>query len=198
MRKEYVYVLAGVCVLLSACGKSDSGNAAIGIAETAREYEMLSYEAFRERTGSEAELYHGDRFIGEIPDSSLCVIYRGEYDEDLAGAVLAEDDMPIRIQGPLSALLVGMQEEMSLAEFAKALSGNGAAEAAYELLEGGGTAYYVGNAYAQMRFDSDRDGEYDRLLSISLDDESTREAVGPESVAWLEISDSGVPPACPA
>lgn len=63
---------------------------------------------------------------------------------------------------------------------------DGAAEAVFERLEGAGTAYYVGNDYVQIQFDSDRDGEYDRLLLISMD-EVTEETVGPESLAWLEM-----------
>ncbi len=182
---NWIPAVLGTCALLSACGQNDGGKAAIGIAETAREYEMMPYGTFRERTGNEAEFYHGVRFIGEIPDSSLCVVYGGRYDEDIAGAVLAEDDLPIRIQGELGALMDGMEEEMPLAEFAAALSPDGAAEAVFELLEGGGTAYYVGNEYAQIQFDSDRNGEYDRLLLISLD-ESMEEIADPKSTAWLE------------
>ena len=186
MRKKWTPVLMSVCILLSACGQNVSGKTGIGIAETAEGYEKMPYEEFKRQTGNEAEFYHGDRFIVEIPDSSLCVIYRGEYDEDVAGAVLADDDMPIRIQGPLGALMDGVKEELSLTEFSEALSVDGAAETVFEVLEGGGTAYYVGNEYVQIQFDSDKNGEYDRLLFISLD-ESIEETVDPESVAWLEI-----------
>ncbi|MCM1242203.1 MAG: hypothetical protein NC314_05130 [Roseburia sp.] len=56
----------------------------IHIAEVAEDY-----HEFKEQTGKEAEFYHGDRFIGEIPDSSLYIIYVGEYDEDTAGTVLS-------------------------------------------------------------------------------------------------------------
>lgn len=167
-------------------GQNDGEKTAISITETAKKYEAISYEAFKERTGNEAEFYHGDRFIGEIPDSSFCVIYIGEYDEDAAGTVLADDAMPIRLQGPLGVLMDGVNEEMSLTEFSEALSADGAAEAVFELLEGGGTAYYIGNEYVQIQFDSDKNGEYDRLLLISLD-ESIERTVDPESIAWLEI-----------
>lgn len=184
MREKWILVLMGVFVLLSACGQNDSKK--ISIAETAKEYETLPYEEFKGRTGNEAEFYHGTRFSGEIPDSSLCVIYEGEYDEDAAGAVLADEAVPIRIQGPLGALMNGMKEEMSLAEFPGYLSADGAAEAVFELLEGGCTAYYVGNKYVQIQFDSDKNGEYDRLLLISLD-ESTEGTIDPGSIAWLEI-----------
>lgn len=187
MRKKWIPALMGVCVLLSACGQNEnnSGKTVISIAKTAEEYGAMPYGEFKERTGNEAEFYHGGRFIVEIPDSSLSVIYIGEYDEDVTGAVLADDDMPTRIQGVLGTLMDGIKEEMSIMELADALSANGATEAAYELLKGAGTAYYVGNKYVQIQFDSDRNGEYDRQLLISLD-ESAEETVNPKSVAWLE------------
>lgn len=187
MHGKWIPSVIGVCVLLSACGSNDSGKTMIGVAETAKKYETLSYEQFKERTGNEAEFYHATLFSGEIPDSSLCVIYGGEYDEDIEGPVLSDDAMPIRIQGALGALMDGVEEEISLAEFAEALSAKGAAEADFELLEGGGTAYYVGDQYAYIEFDSDQNGEYDSLLLISLD-ESAGETVDPESMAWLEMN----------
>lgn len=186
MRKKWISVLMGVCALLSACGQNDSEKTAIGITETAKAYETMPYEEFKRRTGNEAEFYHATRFIGEIPDSSLCVIYEGNYGEEAAGAVLEDDDMPGRIEGPLGALMDGIKGEMSLTELTEALSADGAAEAVFYLLEGGGTAYYVGEQYVLIQFDSDKNGEYDRSLSISLD-ESSGETVDPESIAWLEI-----------
>ncbi|MDE6663668.1 MAG: hypothetical protein K2K46_10055 [Lachnospiraceae bacterium] len=187
MRKKWIPALLGVCILLSACNQNEniSGKTEISIAKTAEEYGAMPYGEYKERTGNEAEFYHGERFIAEIPDSSLCIIYIGEYDEDVAGAVLSDDDMPTRIQGSLGTLMDGIKEEMSIIELTDALSAKGAAEAAYELLEGAGTAYYVGNKYVQIQFDSDRNGEYDRQLLISMD-ESAEGNVNPESVAWLE------------
>lgn len=184
--KKWIPALFAVCVPLSACSQDDGGKAAIDVTKSVKAYETMSYGEFKEQTGNEAESYHGDRFAGEIPDSSVYVIYSGEYDEETAAAVLADDDMPIRLQGPLGDLLVGIEEEMTLTEFTDALSADGAAEAASELLEGGGTAYYVGNKYAEIKYDSDKDGEYDRRLSISLD-ESEGEMIGSDSIAWLEI-----------
>ncbi len=186
MWRKWISVLTVVLILLSACGQNDRGKTVISIAKTAEEYGTISYRKFKERTGTEAEFYHGDRFIGEIPDSSLCIIYAGEYDEDVAGAVLSDDDMPIRIQGSLGDLLDGITAEMSVAELSEALSVNDAAKASYELSEGGGTAYYVGNKYVQIKFDSDRNGEYDRQLLISLD-EAEEEMLNTENAAWLEI-----------
>lgn len=188
MRGKGIPVLLAACVLLSACGQSRSNKTVIDITETVKEYETMPYEKFKGQTGNEAEFYHGDRFIGEIPDSSLSVIYIGKYSEDVTAAVLTDGDMPIRIQGPLGVLMDGIKEEQPLTEFVEALPGNDATKAVYELLEGGGTAYYIGNEYVRIQFDGDKDGEYDRLLLISLD-ESVRktETVGPESIAWLEL-----------
>ncbi len=187
MRKKWIPALMGICILLSACGQNEknSEKTVISIAETAEEYEVMTYGEFKERTGNEAEFYHGGLLIAEIPDSSLCVIYVGEYDEETAETVLSDEDMPIRIQGALGTLMDGIKEEMSIVELSGALSENGAAEAAYDLLEGAGTAYYIGDEYVQIQFDSDGNGEYDSLLLISLD-ESGEETVNPESAAWLE------------
>lgn len=186
MLKRWISVLAGLCLMLSACGNNGNNEIQIGPSETAREYATLSYGEFKERTGMEAEFYHADRFMGEIPGSSLCIIYEGEYDEDLAGPVLSDDDRPIRLQGALGALMDGIDEEMPVTELTAALSEGGAVKAVCELLDGADSAYYVGDRYADIPFDSDRDGEYDSRLLISLDD-ATEEKVNSESTAWLEL-----------
>jgi len=186
MRKKWIAVLTSAFVLLTACGRGGGEKNTVSIADTVKAYETISYKEFQEQTGGEAEFYHGTRFIGEIPDSAISVIYEGAYDEEAAGAVLSDDAVPIRLQGPLGALLDGVKEEMPLSEFTDAMSANGAANAVFERLEGAGTAYYVGNDYVQIQFDGDRDGEYDRRLLISMD-EAAEETVGQESDAWLEM-----------
>ncbi len=185
MLKKWILVLTGLCLILSACGDNGDVTAQIGLSKTVRDYEAMSYGEFRERTGKEAEFYHADRFIVEIPDSSLCIIYTGKYDEDMAGYTLSDDDVPIRMEGTLGALLEGIGREMSVTELTAALS-EGGAEAVCELSEGAGTAYYVGDRYADIQFDSDRDGEYDCRLLISLENAGD-EHVDSESTAWLEI-----------
>lgn len=117
MHKKRTALLTGVCILLTACGQSD-GETAVGIAGTAKAYETISYQEYKEQTGKEAEFYHATRFMGEIADSSIGVIFEGTYDEETAGAVLADDAVPIRLQGPLGALMDGIGESMSLAELA--------------------------------------------------------------------------------
>lgn len=187
MRKVYVcFVVTGILLLCGACENNGNAAAQISLSETVRDYATMSYGEFRERTGKEAELYHADRFIGEIPDSSLCIVYTGKYDEDLAGYTLSDDDVPIRMEGALGALLEGIDGEMPATELAAALS-EGGAEAVCELSEGAGTAYYVGDRYADIQFDSDRDGAYDSRLLISLDD-AAEEEVDADSAAWLEMT----------
>ena len=132
------------------------------------------------------EFYHGNLFIGESTDFSVSVVYNGEYNEDTGEAVLSDKAVPIRLQGTLGALMNGINEEMTLEEITENLSFENNKKADIEISEGGGTAYYVGNDYVQIRFDSDEDGEYDRKLLIVYD-KSEVETVGSESVAWLEI-----------
>ena len=148
------------CIVLSACSQNTNDKTKAGLSEHAKKYESMSYEEYRQETGNEAEFYHGNLFIGEIPESSLCVIY--------------------------PELIDGFEKETSFTEFAKSLSPDGGKEAGYELLEGGGTAYYVGNSYLLLQFDSNQDGIHDRQLSICMDD-SKGGAIAPESTAWLEI-----------
>ncbi len=167
-------------------GKNGSSEASVRLSETVRGYETLSYGAFQERTGKEAESYHADLFIGEIPDSSLCIVYEGKYDEELGGPVLSDDDRPVRLQGTLGALLDGMDGKMSVTDLTAALSEGGAAGAVCELLDGAGTAYYVGDRYADIQFDSDRDGACDSRLLIALEN-AGEEDVGSESTAWFEM-----------
>lgn len=183
MMKKQILLLAGVCMLLSAC--SQNKNTEVSLTENAKKYESMSYGEYKLETGNEAEFYHGNLFTGEIPESSLCAVYPGEYEEETAGSVLADDSVPVRLQGELADLLNGIEKEVSLTELAESLSFDGGEKARYEILEGGGTAYYVGNIYALIQFDSDKDGEYDRQLSISMD-QAEDETVDSESATWLE------------
>ena len=72
-----------ICVLLSACGKNEREQTIIGITGVLKEYESLPYGEFKKQTGREAELYHTTLFCAEIPDSSIDIIYNGEYDRNL-------------------------------------------------------------------------------------------------------------------
>ena len=47
MHGKWIPSVICVCVLLSACGSNDSGKTMIGVAETAKEYETISYEKFK-------------------------------------------------------------------------------------------------------------------------------------------------------
>lgn len=183
-RKWIVPALLVLCILSSSCGRNNVQKSTFPLSDMALSYEAMPYGEYKEKTGAEAEVYHADRFIGEIPDSALSVVYLGAYDEELGGAALPDEAMPLRLEGSLGALLPDMKEELPLEKFAESLSADG--KSAFELLEGAGTAYYVGDRFLQIHFDSDKDGTDDRLLSVSLD-ESTDGTVKPESAAWLEL-----------
>lgn len=187
IRKSLLFgLMLGIITALSACGNAPN-KSVVSISDAAKEYEFMSYKEFKEQTGNEAEFYHGDLFIGESADFSVCVVYSGEYNEDTGEAVLSDEAVPIRLQGTLGALMNGIiNGEMTLEEITENLSFENNKKADIEISEGGGTAYYVGNDYVQIRFDSDEDGEYDRKLLIVYD-KSEVETVGSESVAWLEI-----------
>lgn len=58
----------------------------------------------------------------------------------IAGSVLLDDSVPVRLQGTLDDLINGLEKETSLTELAESLSMDGAKKASYEILEGGGTA----------------------------------------------------------
>lgn len=118
MHKKRIAILTGVCILLTACGRGGGEKSTISIADTVKAYETISYQKFQTQTGKEAEFYHATRFMGEIPDLSICVIFEGTYDQETAGTVLADDAVPIRLQGPLGALMNGIGETMSLTELA--------------------------------------------------------------------------------
>ena len=133
-----VWLLSGAMIVLSACSQNTNDKTKAGLSEHAKKYESMSYEEYRQETGNEAEFYHGNLFIGEIPESSLCVIYPGEYKEEIAASVLSNDSVPVRLQGRLDELIDGFEKETSFTEFAKSLSPDGGKEAGYELLEGGG------------------------------------------------------------
>ena len=186
MKRKWIFTLICTGIVLSACSQNTNDKTKAGLSEHAKKYESMSYEEYRQETGNEAEFYHGNLFIGEIPESTLCVIYPGEYKEEIAASVLSNDSVPVRLQGRLDELIDGFEKETSFTEFAKSLSPDGGKEAGYELLEGGGTAYYVGNSYLLLQFDSNQDGIHDRQLSICMDD-SKGGAIAPESTAWLEI-----------
>lgn len=186
IRKSLLFGLTlGIITALSACGNG-SKKSAVSMSDTAKEYEFMSYKEFKEQTGNDVEFYHGNLFIGESTDFSVSVVYNGEYNEDTGEAVLSDEAVPIRLQGTLGALMNGINGEMTLEEITENLSFENNKKADIEISEGGGTAYYVGNDYVQIRFDSDEDGEYDRKLLIVYD-KSEVETVGSESVAWLEI-----------
>lgn len=110
MHKKRIAILTGVCILLTACGRGGGEKSTISIADTVKAYETISYQKFQTQTGKEAEFYHATRFMGEIPDLSICVIFEGTYDEETAGTVLADDAATAvfeRLEGAGTAYYVG-------------------------------------------------------------------------------------------
>lgn len=110
MHKKRIAILTGVCILLTACGRGGGEKSTVSIADTVKAYETISYQKFQTQTGKEAEFYHATRFMGEIPDLSICVIFEGTYDEETAGTVLADDAATAvfeRLEGAGTAYYVG-------------------------------------------------------------------------------------------
>lgn len=110
MHKKRIAILTGVCILLTACGRGGGEKSTISIADTVKAYETISFQEFQAQTGKEAEFYHATRFMGEIPDLSICVIFEGTYDEETAGTVLADGAATAvfeRLEGAGTAYYVG-------------------------------------------------------------------------------------------
>lgn len=110
MHKKRIAILTGVCILLTACGRGGGEKSTVSIADTVKAYETISYQKFQTQTGKEAEFYHATRFMGEIPDLSICVIFEGTYDEETAGTVLADGAATAvfeRLEGAGTAYYVG-------------------------------------------------------------------------------------------
>ncbi len=172
-----------LCLALSACGQK--GNPAdTPVSQTVERYKNLTYGEYKENTKKEAEFYHGTRFIGEIPDSAISIIYEGEYDEESAGAVLKDSAVPLRFQGELRDLVEEIEEPTTVEKLVRVLSPEKSAEAVCETLKGSGTAYTVGDDYVQIQFDRDKDKVLDTMIEISLDGPEAA-SVSPEKEAWL-------------
>ncbi len=183
VRKVCIAGLLLLCLALSACGqKGNTGDAVVS--QTVEKYRNMTYGEYKQNTKREAEFYHGTRFIEEIPDSAISIIYEGEYDEELAGAVLKDHAIPLRLQGELKNLINGIKEPMTVEKLVQVLSPEKSAEAVCETLKGSGTAYTVGDDYVQIQFDRDKDKVLDTMIEISLDGPEAA-SVSPENEAWL-------------
>lgn len=154
------------------------------------QYLDMTYGQFKEQTGRVAEFYHANYFSASVPDIEADVVFIGEYDKELIGPVLLDDDKSVRIEGNLSTIISGITEKMYCAEFASALEGT------YDILtanvsEGAGTAYYVADNYIDISVDIDGDHVEDAWLQAALDETGS---VSPDSYTWLVSLDARTGP----
>lgn len=182
-QKSCAVMLAAVLGMLSGCaGAKDAAAPAVTIAPGIGAYENMTWQEFLEQTGQEAEFYHATFYSAKLPDSELSAVFSGEYDEELAGAVLQDDSRCVRLEGPLAYLLTDVDDELEAEKLAEGLAWSQGEVLDCTYAEGAGTAYYVADKYAVIRFDSNGDGSKDAVLEISLDQTTT---IGPDSYAWL-------------
>ena len=109
-------------------------------------------------------------------------IFLGEgWDDENAMSVLREEDRVIRVEGRLDEILDETIEESSLTEFVnKSMWENRLVD--YRIQEGAGTAYYVADRFAIIKYDLNGDGVTDRELQIALDNADN---ISPDAYCWL-------------
>lgn len=143
----------------------------------------ISYAQFREQVGTEAEFYHGIFFQAPVPEKNANVVFQGNYDDEIAGAVLSDEDKAFRVESRLDHIISGISTEMTVAEFKETLDlYAGFAHEVYPDVQEGLTAYYVAYHYVDMRIDSSGDGSLDIQLSIALDES---DHITPDAPAWI-------------
>lgn len=154
----------------------------ITLKEEIRTYKNITYGEFKEKYGDIAEFYHADRFLADIPKSSIMLeFFASSYDENFVYQLSDEDTCGI-VHGLLMDMADGIYEEMSVKEFAKALTWNEDVPTKYAIEEGAGTAYYIADIYAVFEFDSDGDAVYDTKLLVCMDES---DGVEPEAITWV-------------
>lgn len=178
------FMLTAAAGVLSGCSEAGAASAApvVSIVPELIKYEGITYRDFLQQTDQEAELYHASFFIASIPETEIDIIFEGEYDTDLAGAVLTDDSKCVRLEGTLASLLTGIAGEMEPEDFAADIAWKKDTVPEYDVAEGGGTVYYVADRYMVINFDSDGDDTKDAVLEISL---NQSEKISPDSYAWL-------------
>lgn len=201
--KKYISILLSIfCILaLAGCEKilnieSETSNEVITNSENLEktstpkltlnqellQYKEMTYQQFKEQTNTEAELYHANFYIATIPEMTIDAIFTAEeYDEELAIAVLSENDKIIRFQGKSGNIFPDLKEEMALENLVAKLDWNDIVPE-YTIEEGAGTAYYVADHYTNIWIDSNGDSCNDLLLQIALD---RSETIYPDSYMWL-------------
>jgi len=195
MKKRYQLILLYISTLflLNACTNqtmqeksvvevSKTEKAEICLKEETVTYKNMTYGEWKEKYGDTAEFYHADRFLAEVPDSSIMLeFFASSYDENLV-YYLDDGDTCGIVHGLLMDLVDGIYEEMSVKEFAQALTWNKDVPTMYEIEEGAGTAYYIADIYAVFEFDSDGDAVYDTKLLVCMDES---DGVEPEAITWV-------------
>ena len=139
------------------------------------DYKAISYREYQKLTGYDAEFYHALYYIGELPKTELSIVFEGDYDEDLAGAVLAEDAKAIRIQVRLSELFGDDTKQLSESELLKKISENYGNVISIDYREGAGTAYYVGDYYAHIAVAADTDDNRNTVFEIAVENQTKNE-----------------------
>lgn len=176
-----VLISMAACVVVAICfltePKSDFSIA---------DYKAISYREYQKLTGYDAEFYHALYYIGELPKTELSIVFEGDYDEDLAGAVLAEDAKAIRIQGRLSELFGDDTKQLSESELLKKISENYGNVISIDYREGAGTAYYVGDYYAHIAVAADTDDNRNTVFEIAVENQTKNEKIfSGSSSFWL-------------
>lgn len=201
--KKYISILLSIFCILTLVGcektfniESETSNGEISNSENLEktsapkltlnqkllQYKEMTYRQFKEQTNIEAEFYHANFYIATIPEMTIDAIFTAEeYDEELAIAVLSENDKIIRFQGKAGNIFPELKEEMALENLVAKLAWNDIAPE-YTIEEGAGTAYYVADQYTNIWIDSDGDSCNDLLLQIALDQSET---IYPDSYMWL-------------
>ena len=160
--KRWISLL--LCLLLVGCAENVELSLSEAVLEqrgkTSKDYEL------------NFELLHADFYSAQLENGLTVVLAADDCTNSLG------DKSPIhRLEGKLNQLLDGMDQTMSLRDFSSALP-----EAVAGVEIGAGTAYYVSDQYAIIRFDSDGNGTQDIRLNIALNQD---ENIEPDAAAWL-------------
>lgn len=195
MKKRYQLILLYISALflLTACTNqtmqeksaakvSQTEQPEVCLKEETVTYKHMTYGEWKDKYGDTAEFYHADRFLADVPDSSIMLEFFAEsYDENFVYQ-LTDDDTCGIVHGLLMDLVDGIYEEMPVKEFAQALTWNEEVPTLYSMEEGAGTAYYIADIYAVFEFDSNGDAVYDTKLFVSMDESA---GIEPEAITWV-------------
>ena len=188
-RPAFWLVILGVlgCIIVAICFLTNPKNPVKQETSVLKQYKPeeiigISYKDFKELTGVTAEHNHANFYSAEIPALGVTAIFLAEgWDDENAMAVLRKEDRVIRVEGRLDEILDETIEERSLTEFVnKSICENRLVD--YRIQEGAGTAYYVADRFACIKYDLNEDGVADRELQITLDNADT---ISPDAYCWL-------------